>query len=252
MIRAITFASIVLLTYLSLAFLFPLEFLRSAICVAVFLVGNLSIAYLILHPRSQLLVPNRSRVDCNEGPCVALTFDDGPTKAHTVKLLDILRNMGVNAVFFVVGQRAEQCPDLLNRICEEGHLIANHTYSHPSLFCFLTPRRLGREIRDGQKAIQEICSFKPRYFRSPVGLKHPLLSFYLRANRLEFLSWRVRAFDTFPQPPEMLVKRIIKNVSSGDIILLHDKPGIAGERMLKALPDLIERLSIKGFRFVLP
>jgi len=89
--------------------------------------------------------------------------------------LRILREKDVKATFFVIGERAEEQAELLARISAEGHLIANHTYSHPSLFCFLTPSRLRNEIEKGQEAIHRICGVRPRFFRAPVGLKHPLL-----------------------------------------------------------------------------
>jgi peptidoglycan/xylan/chitin deacetylase (PgdA/CDA1 family) len=207
--------------------------------------------YLLFYPRSQWLVVNRSRVSCSDRPCVALTFDDGPSFRHTRRLLEILKNKGIKATFFVVGKRAEKESELLQRIREDGHLIANHTYSHPALFCFLTPRRLREEIEQGQDVIHRICGVRPLYFRSPVGLRHPLLELYLERAGLEYVSWRVRAFDTFVQKPEALRHRIIKKIAPGDIILLHDNNGPGVEVMLDMLPGLIDELRDRGFECVL-
>src|ERR1700722_15184367 len=92
---------------------------------------TLLIVYLLFHPRNQWLVANRSRVD--GAPCVALTFDDGPDPVYTPKLLDLLRQKGVKATFFVIGKRADQYPEIVRRTCEEGHLVGNHTWSLPSI-----------------------------------------------------------------------------------------------------------------------
>jgi len=206
--------------------------------------------YLLFHPRSQWLVTNRSRVESNGKRCVSLTFDDGPSLSHTPRLLEILRRSKVQATFFVIGREAERCPELLRRAVADGHLIANHTYSHPALFCFLTPRRLRFEIERGQEAIERICGQRPRYFRSPVGLRHPLLSVYLEEAELEYISWTIRSFDTLLPKPETILKRILRRVTPGDIILLHDNGRAGSESMLDILPRMIDDLKQRGFEFV--
>jgi peptidoglycan/xylan/chitin deacetylase (PgdA/CDA1 family) len=156
--------------------------------------GTLIMLYLLFHPRNQWLVDNRSRVDGER--CVALTFDDGPDPVDTPKLLDLLRDKNVKATFFVVGKRADQYPEIVRRAWAEGHLIANHTWSHRNLFCFLTPSRLRAEIDRGTESVRRICGFRPRLFRSPVGLRHPLLRPYLKDAGLEYVSWTIRTRDT--------------------------------------------------------
>ena len=210
---------------------------------------SLFIVYLLFHPRNQWLVANRSWV---AGPrCVALTFDDGPDPVDTPKLLDLLREKGVKATFFVVGKRADQHPEIVRRAWAEGHLIANHTWSHHPLFCFLLPRRLRSEIERGAESIRRICGSRPRLFRSPVGLRHPLLAPYLEEAGLEYISWRIRTRDTLTANSSVLAQRILSKASSGDIILLHDRlPGGTGA-MLKALPQVIDALREQGFQFVL-
>jgi peptidoglycan/xylan/chitin deacetylase (PgdA/CDA1 family) len=206
--------------------------------------------YLLFHPRNQWLVANRSQVDCSGGPCVALTFDDGPSASDTPRLLDILRDKKVKATFFVVGERAEQHPEIVRRACAEGHLVANHTWSHPSLFCFLTPSRLHREIERGEESVERICGYRPQYFRSPVGLRHLLLGPYLRDAGLEYISWRIRTWDTFGLKSEVLAGRILDNVAPGDIIMLHDQLSGGARVMLDALPRVIDQLRSRGFEFV--
>src|ERR1041384_7153441 len=173
MIRAGLFLILVLVTHASLGFLFTFNLRTFIYSAAVYSAGTLLILYLLFHPRNQWLVSNRSQVQCNGAPCVALTFDDGPTPVRTPRLLDILREKNERATFFVVGQLVEQSPGIVRRAQAEGHLIATHTWSHPSLFCFLTPARLRSEIQEGLEAVRRACGIRPRYFRSPVGLRHP-------------------------------------------------------------------------------
>ena len=249
-VRAVSFALLFLLTHASLVLLFPWSISRFLLFLAWYGAGTLIMLYLLFHPRSQWLVSNRSRVESDGRQCIALTFDDGPNPSHTVELLEILRNSGVQATFFVIGTQAEQNPDLLRCIAADGHLIANHTYSHPIFFCFLTPWQLRSEIRKGQDAIERICGQRPRYFRSPVGLRHPLLNLYLEQEQLEYISWTIRSFDTLVSQPETILKKILRRVTPGDVILLHDNASAGAGLMLDVLPRLIDELKGRGFDFV--
>jgi len=251
MVKAAIFLLLFTLTNASLLLLFPFRQSRLPIVAAIYATGTVVMLYFLFHPRNQWLVANRSWVDCGARPCVALTFDDGPSPTDTPRLLDILRQKNVKATFFVVGERAERHPEIVRRAYKEGHLIGNHTWSHPSLFCFLTPARLRSEIERGEDSVQKICGFRPHYFRSPVGLRHPLLELYLRDAGLEFISWRLRTWDTFGFKSRDLTRRILDRVVSGDIILLHDRLASGADMMLNALPGIIDELRNRGFEFVL-
>ncbi|MCL4488919.1 MAG: polysaccharide deacetylase family protein [Chloroflexi bacterium] len=251
MVRSVIFVVLMVATDCSLLLLYPLSLSRFILAASIFGPGICLVLYLLFHPRSQWLVRNRSRVADHGRPCVALTFDDGPNPASTPKLLDILRAKGVVATFFVIGEHAERYPGIVQRAQAEGHLIGTHTWSHPSLFCFLTPSQLRSQIDRGCDAIQRICGFRPRHFRSPVGLRHALLGPYLRDAGLEYVSWRVRTRDTFGAPADVLVQRIVDNVVTGDIVLLHDHTRGGAAAMLQAVPEVIDRLRSRGFEFVL-
>ena len=250
MIRAVGFLVLFLLTHAALLLLFPFSLSRFFLFVAWYGAGTLIMLYLLFHPRSQWLVTNRSQVESKGRRCVSLTFDDGPSPLHTPQLLEILRRSNVQATFFVIGKEAERYPELLHRALADGHLIANHTYSHPILFCFLTPWRLRREIEKGQEAIEKVCGHRPRYFRSPVGLRHPLLDLYLEQAKLEYISWTIRSFDTLVPQPEAILNRVLRRVAPGDIILLHDNARAGAQVMLDVLPRMIDELKGRGFEFV--
>jgi peptidoglycan-N-acetylglucosamine deacetylase len=247
MARSVIFFSLFFLISVLLALLYAFDFAR--LSLAILSATTLLVVYLLFHPRNQWMVANRSRVD--GARCVALTFDDGPDPVYTPKLLDLLRDKGVKATFFVVGKRVDQHPEIVRRACTEGHLIGNHTWSHDSLFCFLTPRSLRAEIERGAESIRRSCGFRPRIFRSPVGLRHPLLAPYLEHAGLEYVSWSVRTFDTFTGNSGVLAERILNKAASGDIILLHDRLPRGTDAMLEALPLVIDKLRERGLEFVL-
>lgn len=247
MARSVIFFSLLLLISVFLVVLYAFGHFR--LVVAGLTATTLLIVYLLFHPRNQWLVANRSRVDGTR--CVALTFDDGPDPVDTPKLLDLLREKDVKATFFVVGRRADQYPEIVHRIWAEGHLVANHTWSHYPLFCFLMPGRLRAEIERCAESIRRSCGSSPRFFRSPVGLRHPLLALYLDAVGLEYISWSIRTFDTFTKNSNVLARRILNKATNGDIILLHDRLPRGTDAMLQALPGVIDELRQRGFEFVL-
>jgi peptidoglycan/xylan/chitin deacetylase (PgdA/CDA1 family) len=249
MARSAIFCLLFLATHASLALLYPFTLSRLMIAGSIYLAGTLLMLYLLFHPRNQWLVANRSRV--KGARCVALTFDDGPDPVDTPKLLDLLGAKGVKATFFVVGKRADQHPEIVRRAWAEGHLIANHTWSHYSLFCFLTPARLRTEIERGTESVRRSCGVRPRLFRSPVGLRHALLGPYLKDAGLEYVSWTIRTRDTLTRDSGVLVRRILDQATGGDIILLHDRLPGGTHAMLQALPRVIDELRERGFQFVL-
>ena len=247
MARPITFFSLLTLISAFLVLLYDFGFTR--LLVLILSATTLLIVYLLFHPRNQWLVANRSRVDGER--CLALTFDDGPDPVYTPKLLDLLQEKGVTATFFVIGKHADQYPDIVRRAWSEGHLVGNHTWTHYPLFCFLTPRRLRAEIERGTESIQRSCGVRPVLFRSPVGLRHPLLAPCLENAGLEYISWSIRTLDTFTKTSGVLAQRILNRAAAGDIILLHDRLPRGTDAMLEALPRVIDELRERGFRFVL-
>jgi peptidoglycan-N-acetylglucosamine deacetylase len=221
--------------------------------LASYTVGTLVMLFLLFHPRNQWLVANRHRLTCRDSkPCVGLTFDDGPNDETTPLVLDILRQKQVTATFFVIGRHAERHPGLVRRMADEGHAVGNHTFSHPPLFCFLTPWRLRSEIERAQDTLAKLIGRRPTLFRSPVGLRHPLLSRMLERSGVEYISWQLRTLDTRRQAPRALRKRILDRVAPGDIVLMHDRPARGTTALLAILPEVIDRLKDRGYEFGTP
>jgi peptidoglycan/xylan/chitin deacetylase (PgdA/CDA1 family) len=248
--KALGFILLFALTNASLLLLFPFSVKRLALTTVLYAGGTAVTALILLHPGSRWLLDHRTEVPCASRPCVALTFDDGPSSEVTPRVLDILRQRQAKATFFLVGQQVERNPELARRVSDEGHAIGNHTYSHPPLFCFLSPARLRAEIERAQDAILRVTGVRPRHFRSPVGLRHPILKLALERAALELVLWRLRTYDTRAVTSETLRRRILERVRPGAIVLLHDRSGPGASAMLSALPDVIDGLRARGYELV--
>jgi peptidoglycan-N-acetylglucosamine deacetylase len=240
-------------TQASLLLLIRSDARRAWLALAFFAAGTLTTLFLLFHPRNQWLVANRHRLQCaGSRPCVGLTFDDGPSSETTPKVLEILREKGVRATFFVVGRQAERHPELVRRMVEDGHAVGNHTFSHPSLFCFLTPSRLRWEVEQTQATLSTLIGRRPSLFRSPVGLRHPFLAQALEAAGVEYISWELRTLDTRRQDPDILRARILSRIAPGAIVLMHDRPARGTPALLAILPEVIDRLRDRGYEFGTP
>lgn len=176
---------------------------------------------------------------------VALTFDDGPHRWHTPELLEILREWNIKASFFVVGQCVAENPGLLQKIHEAGHCIANHSWSHPDL-TRLTMNGIVDEVRFCNQVVEALTDERPRFFRPPGGRWDDKVLEVVSNQQLLPVLWTVNGYDVMPKPPEELAHLILRRISPGAIILLHDGGGATA----RALPTIIETLLSKGYRFV--
>lgn len=210
------------------------------------------LATLSVMPRSTLLGPNlRGLHDRSEWRHrVALTFDDGPDPEVTPEVLEILRQRGVTASFFCVGERVRCNPEIVRQMAAEGHGVENHTTTHSSAFAFFGPRRAGREIEGASRAITEVTGRQPRYFRPPAGMRNPWLAPVVAARDMRLVSWTRRGFDAVVADPASVVSRLTRNLAGGDILLLHDGfgPRLHDGRpaVLEALPRVLTALDRAG------
>ena len=173
---------------------------------------------------------------------VYLTFDDGPIPECTPQVLDILREYDVKATFFMVGENAERYPELLARIREEGHGVGNHTYHHSRGCKSNTPKYL----QDVEKAnsILHTSLFRPPHGRMRYAQKKALQE----AGYTIYL-WDVLTHDYNPKySAEHMLAVVNRYTRNGSIITLHDSLK-SKNRMLKALPLIIQCLKEKGMEF---
>ncbi len=178
-------------------------------------------------------------------PEIALTIDDGPHPVYTQKLLKILKDNHVHATFFVVGERAEQYPDLIRAEVAGGHEIGNHTYDHVSLIK-IPPEYIDTEIKACGDVLTQITGHSPHLFRPPGGEYNRAV-----AESAEALGYRMILYSDDPgdyaDPGTGVIEtRTLDTISDGGIILLHD----GSVQTLLVLPQIIQRLKVRGFRFV--
>lgn len=178
-------------------------------------------------------------------PYVLLTFDDGPDPETTPKILKALNENDIKALFFIVGTKAEKHPDLLKQIQDEGHLIGNHTYSHPNLFALLPGKRVREEIEKGKAIIKRITGLETVWFRPPIGYTNPIIARVTRSMKLAIVGWNKRSFDTVYKDAQKLEERLLKLTKPGSIILLHDNLKQTGTM----LPSYIARAKENGIIF---
>jgi peptidoglycan/xylan/chitin deacetylase (PgdA/CDA1 family) len=183
----------------------------------------------------------------NRDKCVALTFDDGPDAENTAKVLDVLKRHNIRATFFLIGKNAEENPALAARMVEEGHIVANHTYTHASTFPLESRAQVEHEIAQCSEAIYRVTGRRPRLFRPPFGVTTPNIGKASRELRQEVIGWSIRSYDTNIRPTrKSVVKGIMKRIHPGAIILLHDRCDGAEE----LLEMLIRECTQRGYRFV--
>jgi len=125
---------------------------------------------------------------------VALTFDDGPHPAWTPQLLALLKSLNVHATFFVVGKMVDRYPELARQEVEEGHELANHTFSHPHLTLLKEPD-VEKELREGAEAIQRAVGYTPVFFRPPGGQYNATTLRAAAALHLTPVLWTANAKD---------------------------------------------------------
>ena len=179
--------------------------------------------------------------ECYEN-MIALTFDDGPRKATTEKLLDGLKERGVKATFFVIGKNIEGNEALLERMQAEGHLIGNHTYSHVQLSA-VDAQKAYEEVVKTNEIISDITGAQPKYIRPPYGTYSNNL---LMKINMTPVMWSVDPDDWNTSNTQQIVQSVVKNAKCGDIILLHD----IYDTSVAAALEIVDQLQAKGFVFV--
>ncbi|MFC7357928.1 polysaccharide deacetylase family protein [Jejudonia soesokkakensis] len=153
---------------------------------------------------------------------VALTFDDGPHPEYTPFVLQLLKNHKATATFFCIGRQVEKYPEIVNEIKIAGHTIGNHTYSHSIGIDFNSTQSWIEEIKQTNQVIQKIIGEEVSLFRPPYGVTTPHLAKAIEYTRHKVIGWNIRSFDKGISDPEVILKRIKKQLKPGGIILLHD------------------------------
>ncbi len=209
------------------------------------------IGYGTIVPRACLFGPHVSRLPGHhEGlKQVWITVDDGPDPATTPALLDVLDRHQSKAGFFLIGSKAEKHPELVREIARRGHIVGNHSQTHPAgHFWTLRPARMWAEVAGCQQTLTDILGTPPVWFRPPVGHHNLFLAAPLRALGLTMAMWDCRGFDGVVKNPLLILRLIARSLRPGSIVLLHDGTPMCVEVLEGALRLMAER----GLKAVLP
>src|SRR3712207_3788100 len=190
---------------------------------------------------------------------VALTFDDGPSPRWTPQVLDILRAGGVKATFFVLGSNVAAHPQIARRIVAEGHLIANHSYSHPDLD-LLSPAAQAAEVDRTNQAIRDATGVRACFFRGPGGTHHGTSVKDLVWSRgMDIAGWARDTLDwttplsLSPSFQDSIVLRATSPLRPHPIVLMHDgSPGNYRQNTVDALDRIITFYADRGYVFTDP
>jgi peptidoglycan/xylan/chitin deacetylase (PgdA/CDA1 family) len=180
------------------------------------------------------------------GPYIAMTFDDGPDPERTPKLLDMLKERGIKATFFVVGQNAAQYPDILRRMAAEGHEIGNHSWSHPAL-TKLGANGVANQLNQTSDAIEKATGQRPATMRPPYGATNASLNQRINSEfGMKVILWSVDPLDWRYRNSTRVMNQILQGAQPGAIILAHD----IHPTTVAAMPQTFDALLAKGYKFV--
>lgn len=219
--------------------------------LAIVVFNHVALGLIGLWPKSRLLGANMLRLPQAAAGRreIALTFDDGPDPAVTPKVLDILDAHHAKASFFVVGDKAAAHPELIREIARRGHSVENHSCAHSNVFGFFTWTALNRDIGRAQDIVAGITGQRPAFFRSPMGIRNPLLDPVIARLGLRYVTWTRRGFDTVAREPGIVLERLVRNLSAGDLLLLHDRSSRGrAPHVLAVLPALLEEIERAGLK----
>lgn len=184
------------------------------------------------------------------GRTMVLTFDDGPDPRYTPDILRTLREHDVRAMFFVCGEMAVDNKDLLAEMTEDGHVVGNHTWSHP-LLTRLTRSEIRSQMERTSEVVEDACGEPPVWFRAPYGAWNRA-AFQLGADLgMEPLAWTVDTLDWMTPGVRTIADRVERGAAPGVVVLSHDAGGDRSQSV-RALREYLPELLDSGYRITVP
>jgi peptidoglycan-N-acetylglucosamine deacetylase len=184
---------------------------------------------------------------------IALTYDDGPNDPHTLRLLEVLARHGVRATFFLIGRFVEQRPEIAREIVQAGHIIGNHTFTHP-LLIFKSEAEIRQELTQCRSALEDAIGQASNLFRPPFGGRRPAVFRVARELGLEPIMWNVTGYDWNAPAAAVIERKVTRQIRGGDVILLHDgghkQMGADRSNTVRATDHLIPRYKSEGYDFL--
>lgn len=184
---------------------------------------------------------------------LALTYDDGPNDPHTLRLLEVLAKHNVRATFFMIGRYVDSRPDIAGEVLKAGHVIGNHSYTHPNLI-FASALQTRIQLEQCARALTEAVGQHSDLFRPPFGGRIPATLGIARALALKPVMWNVTGWDWKAPSADFIERKVAKQIRGGDVILLHDGDhaamGADRSQSVIATNRLIERYQAEGYEFI--
>lgn len=215
------------------------------------------LTYAALWPQSQLF--GRVLVAGSSPNEIALTYDDGPNDEATEQLLEVLARHEVHATFFLIGGFVRQRPALVRSIAAAGHVIGNHTMTHPWL-SWQTPARIRAELAGCNAALEDTLGTPVHFFRPPHGARRPVVLRMARELGLTAVQWNITAFDWNPLSAEEILANVTRGITRNQRrgrasnVLMHDGGhfGIGQPRLptVEATNRLLQQHQPAGMKFV--
>ncbi|WP_316636036.1 polysaccharide deacetylase family protein [uncultured Flavobacterium sp.] len=176
---------------------------------------------------------------------IALTFDDGPS-VFTLDVLKLLKKYNAKATFFCIGKNIESHPEIVKQIIAEGHLVGNHSYSHSPFFDFYNAKKITEELQKTDILLEKFTSKKINFFRPPYGVTTPSIRRALQLTGHKVIGWSIRSLDGGTKNQNLIFNRIIKRVSPGGIVLLHD----TGSHSVLVLEQFLQFLQQNNYEVI--
>jgi peptidoglycan/xylan/chitin deacetylase (PgdA/CDA1 family) len=186
----------------------------------------------------------------HDGRHVALTFDDGPNPADTLRLLEVLREHHVRATFCLWGDHVQAHPEVARAVARGGHTLCNHTMHHDNMATW-SPERIRQDLQQTEAVIREaVPGAHIPYFRAPYGAwgQTPQVAAELG---MQPLGWRLVIGDWAPPGTDELVRRLREGITPGAVVLAHDGGGDRSQTV-EAIDRIIPELKAQGYRFDQP
>jgi peptidoglycan/xylan/chitin deacetylase (PgdA/CDA1 family) len=184
---------------------------------------------------------------------LALTYDDGPNDPYTLRLLEVLARHGVKATFFMIGRYVQQHPEIAQEVARAGHVIGNHTFTHPNLI-LASALQTRVQFEQCEAALRVAVGQHSNLFRPPFGGRRPVTLRVARSLGLAPVMWNVTGWDWNAPSAEYIERRVRKQIRGGDVILLHDgghqRMGVDRSNTVTATDNLLTNCRAESYEFV--
>jgi peptidoglycan/xylan/chitin deacetylase (PgdA/CDA1 family) len=177
---------------------------------------------------------------------IAITFDDGPHAEFSARILDLLKENNIPATFFMIGKNITGNEFILKRAAAEGHILANHSYSHSFFIDLKSKTAWMDELKQTSALISSITGKQVRWFRPPYGVTTPHLAAAAKELDYDIIGWDVRSLDTTADDAGKILERVTSQVKPGSIILFHD----TSAKSLEVLKQTLNFTAKNGFKIV--